>query len=119
MTNIFWIFQLHFCLILSLAFIVGDNETEFLDIPLPDQPPKNSCTVEPKSNKFTPIREWDRGKSIFFRIYLLLSVLFDSIWKVIKFVKHFSFQFYMINGLQSSVMNVMKNLHRLQATSDN
>ncbi|VDN92562.1 unnamed protein product [Brugia pahangi] len=44
----------------------GDNEANFLDIPLPDQLPKAE-TVQPEPKKFTPVREWDRGKVLYDR----------------------------------------------------
>ncbi|CAG9540037.1 unnamed protein product [Cercopithifilaria johnstoni] len=45
----------------------GDNEAKFLDIPLPNGPPMEVCAKQPEQKKFTPVREWDRGKVLYDR----------------------------------------------------
>ncbi|MCP9263535.1 Coiled-coil domain-containing protein [Dirofilaria immitis] len=44
-----------------------DNETKFLDIPLPDKQPTEAAAAQPEPKKFTPVREWDRGKVLYDR----------------------------------------------------
>ncbi|EFO21422.1 hypothetical protein LOAG_07068 [Loa loa] len=44
-----------------------DNEAKFLDIPLPDQAPIEACAGQSEPKKFTPVREWDRGKVLYDR----------------------------------------------------
>uniref|UniRef100_A0A915Q735 Uncharacterized protein n=1 Tax=Setaria digitata TaxID=48799 RepID=A0A915Q735_9BILA len=50
---------------LSLSNLEEGNGMELLDIPLPNETTAKECARESKPKKFTPIREWDRGKVLY------------------------------------------------------
>lgn len=54
---------------IHLCIISESEQVEYLDIPLPAESPAESVAEQPKTKKFKPVREWDRGKGELFFIF--------------------------------------------------
>lgn len=75
------VFLLAIVVILSASLQFHTNhcfvEPVYLDIPLPENPPKPE---EPKPKKPAKIREWDRGKGLIFRVTKFQLENFNVVW---------------------------------------